>query len=208
MHPIIESLILYANWCLKYTCNKLLRMHSILHKTHYFQVITGNLRGHMKIWDLRSSDNKPTASFLLAGDELAATCITNHPTQPHITLAGSESGAIAVWDLRMNSFPISLFTAHSAGVTEMQFHPENPNKLISTSVYGDIWDWNMEMMTKITRTQDNQLALMPLGDKNAMNVHALMPSLHKPINSLHCDKDRILIGADNEAVYLIKNFKY
>lgn len=162
----------------------------------------------MKIWDLRSQMDQPSASFLLASDELAATCITNHPTLPHIVLAGSESGALAVWDLRMNSYPTSLLNAHSAGVTEMQFHPENPHKLITSSVSGEIWDWNMESMIKSARGPDNQLVWMPLEDKNAMIVNSLMPMLHKSINTVDCDKGRILCGADNETVYLIKNFKY
>lgn len=173
------------------------------------QLITGNIRGHMKIWDLRSSDDKPAASFLLAGDEAAATCIVNHPTQPHIVLAGSESGALAVWDLRVNSFPTSLLSAHAAGVSEMQFHPENPHKLISCSISGEIWDWNMESLTKSTKGPDNQLATwIPLEDKSTMMVNSLMPMLHKGINTLDCDRGRILCGADNEAVYLIKNYKY
>ncbi|XP_050347162.1 nucleoporin Nup43 [Nymphalis io] len=167
------------------------------------EVITGNIRGHMKIWDLRSTNDKPVAAFLLAGDELAATCITRHPTQPHIILAGSESGAVAMWDLRVNQFPTSLLNAHAAGITEMQFHPENPNKLLTSSVSGEIWDWNMETLTKKGLDE-----YAPLDDKTALNVTSLMPTLHKAINSLHCDRGRILCGADNEAIYLIKNFKY
>ncbi|CAG4950574.1 unnamed protein product [Parnassius apollo] len=179
-------------------------LHSICFLKHN-EVITGNLRGHMKIWDLRSPNNKPAASFLLAGDELAATCIIHHPTQPHYILAGSESGSLAVWDLRINSFPASLLKAHAAGVTEMQFHPENPNKLLTSSISGELWDWNMEAMTKSTKTSENW---MPLEDKNTMSVNSLMPPLHKPINTINCNKGRILCGADNEAIYLIKNFKY
>ncbi|KAJ8735233.1 hypothetical protein PYW07_006853 [Mythimna separata] len=182
-------------------------LHSICFIKHN-EVITGNIRGHMKIWDLRSTNNKPAASFLLAGDELAATCIIHHPTQPHIILAGSESGSLAVWDLRMNQFPTSLVNAHAMGVSEMQFHPENPHKLLTCSISGELWDWNMEAMTKSSKGQDNQVTWMPLEDKKAMMVNSLIPTLHKPINSLHCDKGRILCGADNEAVYLIKNFKY
>ncbi|KAG6445926.1 nucleoporin Nup43 [Manduca sexta] len=182
-------------------------LHSVCFIKHN-EIITGNLRGHMKIWDLRSPDNKPTASFLLAGDELASTCIINHPTQPHIILAGSESGSLAVWDLRVNTFPTSLLNAHSAGVTEMQFHPENPNKLLTSSVSGELWDWNMEAMTKSSKGPDGQLAWLSLDDKNTMMVNSLMPKLHKAINTIHCDKGRILCGADNEAIYLIKNLKY
>lgn len=157
----------------------------------------------MKIWDIRSSTNKPSAAFLLAGDELAATCIIHHPTQPHIVLAGSESGALALWDLRMNQFPTSLLNAHGGGVTEMQFHPENPNKLLTTSVSGEIWEWNMDMLTK--KMSDDY---MPVDDKTNMNVNSLMPTLHKAINTLHCDRGRTLCGADNEAIYLIKNLRY
>ncbi|XP_035443848.2 nucleoporin Nup43 [Spodoptera frugiperda] len=182
-------------------------LHSICFIKHT-EVITGNVRGHMKIWDVRSTNNKPSAAFLLAGDELAATCIIHHPTQPHIILAGSESGALAVWDLRMNSFPTSLVNAHSAGVSEMQFHPENPHKLLTCSVSGELWEWNMEAMTKSSKGPDGQVMWMPLQDKKSMMVNSLIPALHKSINSLHCDKGRILCGADNEAIYLIKNFKY
>ncbi|XP_026731474.1 nucleoporin Nup43 [Trichoplusia ni] len=182
-------------------------LHSICFIKHS-EVITGNLRGHMKIWDLRSTENKPAASFLLAGDELAATCIINHPTQPHIVLAGSESGSLAVWDLRMNTFPTSLVNAHSAGVSEMQFHPENPHMLLTCAVSGELWDWNMEALTKSSKGQDNQVTWMPLEDKKSMMVNSVIPPLSKAINTLHCDKGRILCGADNEAIYLVKNFKY
>ncbi|KAL4713925.1 hypothetical protein ACJJTC_015579 [Scirpophaga incertulas] len=183
-------------------------LHSVCFIKHT-EVITGNIRGHMKIWDIRSNSNKPAASFLLAGDEMAATCIINHPTQPHIILAGSESGSLAMWDLRVNSFPTSLLNAHAAGVTEMQFHPENPQKLLTCSVSGEVWDWNMQAMTKSTMGTEHQITTwMPLEDQNAMRVNSLMPVLHKPINTLHCNKGKILCGADNEAIYLIKNFKY
>ncbi|CAK1544378.1 unnamed protein product [Leptosia nina] len=167
------------------------------------EVITGNIRGHMKIWDIRSDNNKPAASFLLAGDELAATCIVRHPTHPHIILAGSESGSIAVWDLRMNQFPTSLIKAHSSGITEMHFHPENPNKFLTSSLSGDLWDWDMESLTK--KSADTYL---PVDDKESMNVNTLISGLHKAINTVHCDKGRILCGADNEAVYLMNNYKY
>lgn len=67
----------------------------------------------------------------------------------------------------------------------------------------------MEAMIKSTKGADNQVATwMPLEDKNTMVVNSLMPTLHKPINSVNCDRGRILCGADNEAVYIIKNFKY
>lgn len=174
------------------------------------QLITGNIRGHMKIWDLRVHPDKPTASFLLSEEELAATCIINHPTQPHIILAGSESGSLALWDLRMKSYPISSLKGHTAAVTEMQFHPENPQKLLTSSASGAIWCWNMDIINKSTKNPSAQAVMTwtPLEDKLNKMVNNLFTPLHHSINSLDCDKGRVLCGADNEAVYLINKVSY
>ncbi|XP_013149382.1 PREDICTED: nucleoporin Nup43 [Papilio polytes] len=177
-------------------------LHSVCFIKHN-EIITGNFRGHMKIWDLRSPDNKPTNSFLFGGDQLATTCIINHPTQPYYILAGSESGAIAIWDLRMNTFPSAL-KGHSYGVTEMRFHPENPNKLLTSSLSGELWEWNMEAVMKNTKATENWI---PLQDKNATPTNTLLESF-KPLNSFDCNKGNILVAGENEAIHYIKNFKY
>jgi WD40 repeat protein len=39
--------------------------------------------------------------------------VTHHPTQRHMVLAGGEDGSITVWDLRQNTFPVTLLSAHS-----------------------------------------------------------------------------------------------
>lgn len=56
------------------------------------ELLTGNLRGQMKIWDLRSSSDSPTGSFMLGGDQIAATTLAFHPTQRHLVVAGDEQG--------------------------------------------------------------------------------------------------------------------
>ncbi|GLV31898.1 Nucleoporin 43kD [Carabus blaptoides fortunei] len=82
----------------------------------YNEVLTGNLRGQMKIWDLRKSDDKPASTFMLNGEQIAATCLTYHPTQRHMVLAGDEEGSLTVWDLRLNTFPVTLLSAHSSAL--------------------------------------------------------------------------------------------
>lgn len=164
----------------------------------------------MKIWDLRANSDKPSNSFILSKDEQAATYIINHPTQPHIVLVGIETGYIAIWDLRMKSYPVSLFNAHADTVTEMQYHPENPQKLFTCASSGDIWQWNMDTMTKSTIGTDGQTVTTWSGptDKNDVMIDFLMPKLQNAVNTLHCYKGKVLCGTDTEAVYLIKNVPY
>lgn len=79
----------------------------------YNEVLTGNGRGYMKIWDLRSNLDRPTSGFILNGEQIPATCLTFHPTQRHMVLAGDEEGSLTIWDLRQNTFPVNLFNAHT-----------------------------------------------------------------------------------------------
>jgi hypothetical protein len=39
--------------------------------------------------------------------------VVHHPTQRHMVLAGGEDGSLTVWDLRHNTFPVTLLSAHS-----------------------------------------------------------------------------------------------
>jgi len=41
--------------------------------------------------------------------------------------------------------------------------------------------------------------------KHHLEVFTLMPQLHKPINSLDVNRNRVVCGCDNEAVYVFKN---
>lgn len=46
----------------------------------------------MKIWDLRSESNESNNTFMLSGDQVTPTCLTFHPTQRHLVLAGDDLG--------------------------------------------------------------------------------------------------------------------
>lgn len=168
----------------------------------------------MKIWDLRSQNNSPSATFLLGGDQVAATCIVHHPTQRHLAIAGSENGSLTVWDLRVNTYPACLLNAHSAAVSEIQFHPDHPERLFTCSANGEIWHWNTASMSKqITNTVSamslNESTINPwlMSDeaKSNLEVTSLMADLHKSINSLDCNKNKVICGCDNEAIYIINN---
>lgn len=73
----------------------------------------------MNIWDLRILQDSPITSFMLSGDQIAATCITVHPSQKHLLLVGGEDGSIYIWDLRKSTHPINILNAHKG--SGMQF---------------------------------------------------------------------------------------
>jgi nuclear pore complex protein Nup43 len=41
--------------------------------------------------------------------------------------------------------------------------------------------------------------------KHRLEVFTLMPQLHKPVNSLDVNRNRMVCGCDNEAVYVFQN---
>ncbi|XP_026286203.1 nucleoporin Nup43 [Frankliniella occidentalis] len=180
------------------------------------EILTGNLRGQMKKWDLRVADDKPHMTFMLSGDQvsLSATCIAQHPTQQHTLLVGGEDGSITVWDLRQTSYAVPL-AAHSGLVSEMIFHADRPEHLFSTSSSGEAWHWDTSSVSRSVRPNQNTpwTGFDPLQNENPwlntdavkhrLNVVSLMPTLHKGINSVDVNKDKAVVGCDNEAVYII-----
>jgi len=78
------------------------------------ELVTGNFRGQLKIWDLRGLEDAPMSSFMPSREGGSTKCVTSHPTQRHIMLAGGQDGAITVWDLRKSTFPVNVLNAHSS----------------------------------------------------------------------------------------------
>ncbi|XP_066140694.1 nucleoporin Nup43 [Euwallacea fornicatus] len=169
------------------------------------EILTSNLRGQMKIWDLRSG-NKPSGAFMLSGDQVTATYLTFHPTQRHIIIAGDELGALTTWDLRQNTYPVNVLNAHEGSIMEIQFHPDNPDNLLSCSSAGEIWHWFTKTKSRYPKkgeAPETNVWLAPENVKNKMDVLTLMPTLGKSINSLDLNRNKVICGCDNEAIYLI-----
>ena len=45
---------------------------------------------------------------------LSTLCLSNHPNQPHLIVAGYDNGSICFCDLRQEKVPISCIQAHAA----------------------------------------------------------------------------------------------
>ncbi|XP_017776661.1 PREDICTED: nucleoporin Nup43 [Nicrophorus vespilloides] len=163
------------------------------------ELITGNSRGQMKIWDLRADEEKASQIFMLSGDSIvAATCLAQHPTQRHLTAAGDEHGSITLWDLRQNTYPLNVMTSHTESVTEVQFHPDRPEHIFSCGQAGDVFHWS-----GIKQGACEESAWYT-STTNKYDIFMLMPQLHTTINSIDLNRDRLLCGSDNEAMYMIE----
>ncbi|XP_034952002.1 pre-mRNA-splicing factor ATP-dependent RNA helicase DHX15 isoform X2 [Chelonus insularis] len=164
------------------------------------EILTSNIRGHMKLWDLRDDSNTPATTFKHP-DELKteATDITHHPTQRHIVAAGGGDGSLSIWDLRQNTLPISQLLAHSHAISEVMFHPDRPDNLFTCSINGELWHWNNVQGSKLKPDVDGHW-LATRGIDAKVNINELCTPMHKPINSIDIDKSTLLFGCDNEAL--------
>lgn len=170
------------------------------------EILTGNLRGHMKVWDLRNDQDVPAATFMLSEQsKTEATSIAHHPTQRHIVVAGGGDGSLTVWDLRHNTYPISQLNAHGKAVSEILFHKDRPENLFTCSVSGELWHWNNVQNSKLKLDSIDTHWLNTIGSSGKVNVTSLCSAMHKPINSIDVNRSTLLFGCDNEAMYIIRN---
>lgn len=120
-------------------------------------------------------------------------------------------GSLTIWDLRHNTYPVNVLNAHEGAVSEIQFHPDHPDQLFSCSSAGEIWHWSTKSRNSIPGLMsDSELSvwLVPENIKCKLEVFTLMPTLGKPINTLDLNRNKVLCGCDNEAVYLISGINF
>lgn len=58
------------------------------------EILTANLCGQFKLFDIRASKSESLTTFMLSGDQVSPLCIQNHPTQRHLVAAGDEEGTL------------------------------------------------------------------------------------------------------------------
>ncbi|XP_043495160.1 nucleoporin Nup43 isoform X2 [Polistes fuscatus] len=198
------------------------------------EILTGNMRGHMKVWDLRNDQDIPATTFMLSDETTTeAMSIAHHPTQRQIIVAGGGDGSLTVWDLRHHTYPISQLNAHARAVRRIMFHPDRPENVFTCSNSGELWHWNNSQQSKLRLGHFRDISLPihfliyvyichiyvvifildstdthwlnTIGTNSNINVTSLCCVMHKPINSIDIDKSSLLFGCDNEAMYIVKN---
>ncbi|XP_005185877.2 nucleoporin Nup43 [Musca domestica] len=184
------------------------------------EVLTANRMGIIRMFDIRSSsDGSATTAFMTSCEDEKrcnyVSCLTSHPTQPHVVMAGSEEGSITVWDLRNPGYPASYLSAHTSPITDIGFHRSDPSKLFTTAEAGELWLWaqhptmsggvHRAMEPSTTATENTNPWLNGERAKNRISVTALMTDLRKAINSFDTQSSKIICGSDSEAIYFVDN---
>lgn len=189
--------------------------------TRSSEVVSSNMRGQLKQWDLRSNNaQQPVRSFLLSTDQVSVTCLARHPTQSHILVSGGQDGVMAVWDLRQGKYPVTLLSAHQSPVSEVVFHQDQPDHLFTCSQGGEVWHWNgasikrggntsllynTSMNMDNLNTTANSPWLSSQAVKHKVETHSLVTKQALPVNSLDVLGHSVVFGGDNEAFYVLNN---
>jgi len=177
------------------------------------ELVSANMRGQLKSWDLRSNSREPVSTSCHGS---GVTCLGRHPTQAHILVSGGSDGILAVWDLRTAAQPTTLLSAHQAPLSEVTFHPSQPDHMFTCSQGGDVCHWNG---ASIRRTSAGLDCLGSLGDnlntsspwlsseavKHKVETHSLVTKQPLPVNSIDVVGHSVVFGGDNEAFYVLHN---
>jgi len=180
--------------------------------TRTSELVSSNMRGQLKTWDLRSNSQTPS---ITSSQGAAVTCLARHPTQSHILVAGGGDGVLAVWDMRSPTHPTTLLSAHKAALSEVQFHPSQPDHLFTCSQGGDICHWNGASIRRgggsldYTNQGDNLNTTSPWlsseAVKHKVETHSLVAKQPLPVNTLDVAGHSVVFGGDNEAFYVLHN---
>ncbi|CAB4068770.1 NUP43 [Lepeophtheirus salmonis] len=170
---------------------------SAVHFVKHDEILTANMRGQMKLWDLRSSEtSSPSTTFFSSNtDQVGITCVSRHPTQSHVICTGGSGCA----------------------VSEVQFHLQSPDHIFSCSQNGDIWHWDASAVTRANlisfgNMNDDEAQkgfsspwLSSEAIKHRVEATSLMSKQYLPINALDTLGSSILFAGDNEAIYIFSS---
>ncbi|XP_037082016.1 nucleoporin Nup43-like [Pollicipes pollicipes] len=191
-------------------------LYRVQHITHS-HVVTANMRGQIKSWDVRSAGRSPTSSVMASQQQSPVTSLARHPTQYHVLASGDGDGVICIWDLREARYPVTELKSHSAEVSDMLFHRLSPDSLFSAGQDGAVCQWNIgtAAQTTISRHPGHKGApstrqptrrrpwLTLDASKRYLDVLALVPAGPFPVNALDAAEDRLVCGGDNEVLHCI-----
>lgn len=82
--------------------------------------------------------------FYISGfqTQVPITCVAQHPSQKHFIFTGSEEGDVGVWDMRTNSLLTTMSSGDASSLTEIAFHPLEPDHLFTCSFGGRLLQWS------------------------------------------------------------------
>ncbi|KFM63096.1 Nucleoporin Nup43, partial [Stegodyphus mimosarum] len=180
------------------------------------EVVAGNSLGYLRLWDLRSCSDSPGRLLMISREQTGVSSMNVHPTQSHILATGHEDGSLCIWDMRQEKRPMSLLEGHSAAITDLLFHPVNPDFLYTCSLDGTVWQWDSSQLRSSTSgftpsldSQDQNVMkgnpwLLCDDNKHKLEITSLC-SQSMCVNSLDLSGSILIWGSDNEALYILND---
>uniref|UniRef100_A0A915KWZ6 Nucleoporin Nup43 n=1 Tax=Romanomermis culicivorax TaxID=13658 RepID=A0A915KWZ6_ROMCU len=114
------------------------------------EIIAGNSLGQIMVVDLRSENGENFLPLVLPclNRTGAATALEKHPAQPHLLIAGYQSGDAGFWDLRSPNIPVFVSSAHSGPIWRAKFHPYYCNNFFTCGEDGRLIHWDISVVQK------------------------------------------------------------
>nr|SVE80190.1 EOG090X0844 [Daphnia magna] len=143
------------------------------------EIFTGNSRGMIKLWDLRSISEKPILSTSLSEDsEVGVTSMDRHPFQGHIVAVGGYDGMLTVYDMRKAQTPVTVMEASDNCLNDLRFHPERADHLFTASESGAVWHWMYLEVRNTSSAQFSETDCSTLLLKIDSALHYVWEQLH------------------------------
>ncbi|KAF8979061.1 Nucleoporin Nup43 [Entomortierella lignicola] len=157
----------------------------------------GTKSGQVKLYDRRNITESVSATIQGSNQFEPLTCIAQHPTDIHKLTTGNDDGTVSLWDVRNMSKPeVKAIKVHNSTVWEAMFHPNQPDKIISSSQDGTIaiLNWKQalnEHVSDATGTKDDFIATYWSSITNVLSVNTI---------DYHSRANILLAGADSGGI--------
>ncbi|KAG8179814.1 hypothetical protein JTE90_025981 [Oedothorax gibbosus] len=179
------------------------------------EICAGNSLGYLQLWDLRTTSEAANHLLHLSREQQGVSALNVHPTQSHILAAGYEDGILSIWDMRNDRKPMCFLEGHSGPISELMFHPSNPDFLYTCSWDGSVWQWDssgLRSSASYASTNDSQSQTATKGnpwllcDANRQKLEVLsLFSSSTCVNTIDLIGSSLIWGTDNEELCILNN---
>lgn len=102
--------------------------------------------GFLKIWNRNDKSDRPVIN--MDHKEKIRDCQFS-PFNEHYILASYVSGAVKLWDTRMEKYQVKEFIQHETDVLTIDWHPEKENIFCSGSMDKNLYIWDLNNINPI-----------------------------------------------------------
>jgi WD40 repeat protein len=95
---------------------------------------------HYRIWDIRTP--KQFVQCQKASEDELLSFGFSYFNENLFCTGGEESGNFHVWDIRLPRSALNDFVYHKESVTSIEWNPNVPNLILSTSLDGQVFIWD------------------------------------------------------------------